>query len=78
MDNFYRGLSDSKLRAAYETIKENIKSGILADGMEKEKELILNVANERNIDLEETTITSKLETVKGYVEWASDTTKLKG
>jgi hypothetical protein len=75
MDKFYRELSDSKLRAAYETIKKNIESGILADGMEKEKQLILNVAKEREIDLEDKSITSKLETVKGYVEWSSDTTK---
>ncbi|MEC0238210.1 hypothetical protein P4H71_28250 [Paenibacillus kribbensis] len=70
MDKFYRELSDSKLRAAYETIKKNIEQDILAEGMQTEKKLILGVATERGIDLEDISITSKLDTVRGYIEWS--------
>lgn len=72
MDKFYRELSDAKLRAAYETIKQNIEKQILVEGMTKEKTIILNVAAERCIDLESDSISAKIETSKGYIEFYQD------
>jgi hypothetical protein len=72
MDGFYRKLSDAKLRAAYETIKQNIADNILVDGMTKEKGLILNVAKERGLDLDENSISAMIETTKGHIEFFQD------
>jgi len=72
VDKFYRKLTDAKLRAAYETIIENIAKGVLVDGMTKEKELILNVANERGIDLDTDSISAKIETTRGHIEFYMD------
>lgn len=72
MDKFYRELTDAKLRAAYETIKENIIRGVLLEGMEKEKELILNVAKERGVNLEEESISAMIETTRGHIEFYMD------
>jgi len=72
MDKFYRKLSDAKLRAAYETIKENIAKKVLVEGMTKEKAIILNVAAERGLDLESDSISAKIETTKGYIEFYQD------
>jgi hypothetical protein len=72
LDSFYRKMSDAKLRAAYEAIKRNIDQAVLAEGMKKEKELILNVAKERGIDLEADTTSAKIQTTRGYIEFYRD------
>lgn len=77
MDVFYRNLTDSMLRAAYETIVENIEKGILVDGMKKEKGLIKSVAMERGINLDDDSISAKIDTTKGYIEFYEDKNTIK-
>lgn len=68
-DKFYRNLSDSQLRAAYETINRNIDTGILVDGMQRERQLCHNVAIERGVDLYDKSISSQIDAVRGHIEF---------
>src|SRR5690606_7477754 len=66
-DKFYRDMTDSQLRAAHREMKRNMR---FEEGTWKyEYELMMNVAKERGLDLEDDSISAKLETTKDYLEF---------
>lgn len=63
-DQFYRDLSDRQLIAAYVEVIKNMRA-YPDDGWEKELDLLLNVINERDIDLGDVLETKKQKSTHG-------------
>lgn len=62
-DTFYREMTNNQLQAVFELIEKNIEFDS-TEGMIREKELIQNVAKERQIELG-----NSFSEVKGYIEF---------
>lgn len=66
-DKFYRDMTDSQLRVAHSEMKKNLRYG---EGKWKEEyDMLVNVAAERGLNLEDVSLSSKIEMAKGYVEF---------
>lgn len=68
-DKFYRDMTNSQLRATHQEMKRNMK---YEEGTwEQEYGLLMNVAKERGLNLEDDSLLAKIDTTKGYLEFGN-------
>jgi len=67
MKSYYESMTNAQLRIAHQTILENINSGM--NEFVEELILIKEVAVERDLDLNDKSNLTKMETVKGAMEF---------
>lgn len=65
--NFYRNMSEGELRAYLRQILANLEAEIMIDDMKQELKKILEVFKEKGLDPDDSSLSSKLETLRFYI-----------